>query len=109
METPVNLRSYLTGGSIFTAIQTIKNFPFFAGDAATDLDYMLTLNYGQRQMFSAFIDVPINTVANHIVKLYGDKWDALISFNESGANIGAISNIKTTDRQKTKGVMRNGR
>ena len=98
------LRSFLAGGSIFTAIQTIKNFPFFAGDAATDLDYMLTLNYGQRQMFSAFIDLPVNTVSNHIVKLYGDKWDGLIKFNESGANIGASSNIKTTGKQKTKGV-----
>lgn len=98
------LRSFLAGGSIFTAIQTIKNFPFFAGDAATDLDYMLTLNYGQRQLFSAFIDLPVNTVSKHIVKLYGDKWDGLIKFNESGANIGASSNIKTTGKQKTKGV-----
>ena len=98
------LRSFLAGGSIFTAIQTVKNLPFFAGETATDLDYMLTLNYGKRQLFSAFNDVPINTVANHIVKLYGDKWVALISFNESGSNIGAISSVKTTGKQKTKGV-----
>ena len=103
METLVNLKTWLAGGSIFTAIQTIKNFPFFAGDAATDLDYMITLNYGQRQLFSAFIDVPVDTVAKHIVKLYGDKWDALISFSESGANIGASSSIKTTGKQKTTG------
>lgn len=104
METPVNLRGYLTGGSIFTAIQTIKNFPFFVGNDAADLDYMLTLNYGQRLMFSAFIDVPVNTVVKHIVKLYGDKWDGLIKFNENGANIGAVSSIKTTGKQKTTGV-----
>ena len=104
METLVNLKTWLTGGSIFTAIHTAKNFPFFAGEPVTDLDYMLTLNYGQRQMFSAFIDVPVNTVAKHIVKLYGDKWDGLIKFNESGANIGASSNIKTTGKQTTKGV-----
>lgn len=104
METPVNLRGYLTGGSIFTAIQTTNNFPFFAGNDAADLDYMLTLNYGQRLMFSAFIDVPVNTVAKHIVKLYGDKWDGLIKFNESGANIGAVSSVKTTGKQKTTGV-----
>lgn len=103
METLVNLKTWLAGGSIFTAIQTIKNFPFFAGDAATDLDYMITLNYGQRQLFSAFIDVPVDTVAKHIVKLYGDKWDALISFSESGVNIGASSSIKTTGKQKTTG------
>lgn len=104
METPVNLRGYLTGGSIFTAIQTPNNFPFFVGNDAADLDYMLTLNYGQRLIFSAFIDVPVNTVAKHIVKLYGDKWDGLIKFNENGANIGAVSSIKTTGKQKTTGV-----
>ena len=104
METPVNLRGYLTGGSIFTAIQTTNNFPFFVGNDAADLDYMLTLNYGQRLMFSAFIDVPVNTVAKHIVKLYGDKWDGLIKFNESVANIGAVSSVKTTGKQKTTGV-----
>ena len=104
METPVNLSGYLTGGSIFTAIQTTNNFPFFVGNDAVDLDYMLTLNYGQRLMFSAFIDVPVNTVAKHIVKLYGDKWNGLISFNESGYNIGVSSSVKTTGKQKTTGV-----
>lgn len=101
METTVNLRGYLTGGSIFTAIQTIKSFPFFEGETATDLDYMLTLSYGQRQMFSAFNEVPVNTVAAHIVKLYGDKWESLISFNKLGFNIGSSSNIKNTGKQKT--------
>lgn len=104
MCTPVTLRTYLTGGSIFTAIQTTNNFQFFVGNDAADLDYMLTLNYGQRLMFSAFIDVPVNTVVKHIIKLYGDKWNGLISFNESGYNIGASSSVKTTGKQKTKGV-----
>jgi hypothetical protein len=104
METPVNLRGYLTGGSIFTAIQTIKKFPFFVGNDSDELDYMLTLNYGQRLVFSAFIDVPVNTVAKHIVKLYGDKWDGLIKFNENSVNIGAASSVKTTGKQKTTGV-----
>ena len=104
METLVNLKTWLAGGSIFTAIQTANNFPFFVGNDADDLDYMLTLNYGQRLMFSAFINVTVNTVAKHIVKLYGDKWNGLISFNESGYNIGASSSVKTTGKQKTTGV-----
>ena len=104
METPVNLRGQLTGGSIFTAIQTTNNFPFFVGNDAVDLDYMLTLNYGQRLVFSSFIDVPVNTVAKHIVKLYGDKWNGLIKFNENGFNIGAASSVKTMGKQKTTGI-----
>ena len=95
METLVNLKTWLAGGSIFTAIKTAKDFPFI-GDDANDLDYMLALNYGQRLVFSSFIDVPVNTVAKHIVKLYGDKWDGLIKFNENSVNIGAASSVKTT-------------
>ena len=99
METPVNLRGYLTGGSIFTAIQTIKNFPFFVGNDAADLDYMLMLNYGQRLVFSAFIDVPVNTVAKHIVKLYGDKWDKLI------ISAAGITNLAANNSRKIKGTV----
>ena len=104
METSVNLRGYLTGGSIFTAIQTTNNFPFFVGNDAADLDYMLALNYGQRLMFSAFIGVPVNTVAKHIVKLYGDKWNGLIDFNNAPPDIAAKSVTKTTGNQNTRGT-----
>ena len=104
MITPANLRSSLAGGSIFTAIQTVKNFTFFVDNTPADLDYMLNLNYGSRQMFSAFIEVEINFVAKHIAKLYGDKWNQLISFNSTAVNIGANSSTKTTGSEKTIGT-----
>lgn len=104
MITPANLRSYLAGGSIFTAIQTVENFPFFVDNTPADLDYMLNLNYGSRQMFSAFIEVEIDVVAKHIAKLYGDKWNQLISFNSTAVNIGANSSTKTTGSEKTIGT-----
>ena len=104
METLVNLKTWLTGGSIFTAIQTAKNFQFFADTTPAEFDQMLSLTYGQRMVTSAFNSFDINVAGKFITKLYGDKWDALIKFNKSGSNIGASSSIKTTGKQKTKGV-----
>ena len=104
METLVNLKTWLAGGSIFTAIQTAENFPFFADTTSAEFDQMLSLTYGQRMVISAFNSFDINVAGKFITKLYGEKWAALIKFNKSGANIGASSSIKTTGKQKTKGV-----
>ena len=46
METLVNLKTWLTGGSIFTAIQSNENFPFFSDTPPAELDQMLSLTYG---------------------------------------------------------------
>lgn len=103
MCSPLTLRAYLASGSIFTAIQTVKNFAFYTDNTPADLDYMLSLNYGQRNVFSAFNDVTIDDVAKHIVKLYGDKWDALISFNSQPVNIGANNSRKITGSEHRTG------
>lgn len=99
MCTPVTLRTYLAGGSIFTAIQTVENFPFFVDNTPTDLDSMLKLTHGNKTMFTSFIDTPVNDVAKFIVKTYGDKWNGLITFNNSNINIGADSSRKITGNE----------
>lgn len=104
METLVNLKTWLTGGSIFTAIQTAKNFPFFADTTPAEFDQMLSLTYGQRMVTSAFNSFDINVAGKFITKLYGEKWAALIKFNISPPDIGAKSVTKTTCNQNTVGT-----
>lgn len=104
METLVNLKTWLTGGSIFTAIQTNKDFPFFADNTPADLDQMLSLTYGQRLVASAFGSLDINVAGKFIVKLYGEKWNALIQFNATPPDIGAKSTTKTKGNQNTIGT-----
>ena len=104
METPVNLRGYLTGGSIFTAIQSAENFPFFGDNTPAELDQMLSLTYGQRLVTSAFNNFDINAAGKFITKLYGGKWMALIEFNVSPPDLGAKSVTKTTGSQNTVGT-----
>ena len=104
METLTNLRTWLVGGSIFTAIKTAENFPFFTDNETSDLDQMLSIAYGQRLVASAFGNVDANSAGKFIVKLYGDKWSSLISFNATPLDIGAKSVTKTMGNQNTKGT-----
>ena len=104
METLVNLKTWLAGGSIFTAIQTAEKFPFFSDNTPAELDQMLSLTYGQRMVTSAFNNFDINTAGKFITKLYGEKWNALIEFNISPPDLGAKSTTKTTGNQNTVGT-----
>lgn len=104
METLVNLKTWLAGGSIFTAIQTAENFPFFADTPPSELDQMLSLTHGQRLVTSAFNNFDINVAGKFIAKLYGEKWTALIEFNISPPDLGAKSFTKTTGSQNTVGT-----
>lgn len=101
METLVNLKTWLAGGSIFTAIKTAENFPFFADTKPAELDQMLNLTYGQRLVTSAFNNLDINLAGKFIAKLYGGKWYALIQFNITQPDIGAKTTTKTTGKQNT--------
>ena len=104
METLVNLKTWLAGGSIFTAIQTAEKFPFFADNHPAELDQMLSLTYGQRLVTSAFNNFDINVAGKFIAKLYGEKWKSLIEFNVSPPDLGAKSITKTTGSQNTVGT-----
>ena len=104
METLVNLKTWLAGGSIFTAIQTAENLPFFSDNTPAELDQMLSLTYGQRMVTSAFNNFDINTAGKFITKLYGEKWKALIKFNITSPDLGAKSITKTTGNQNTVGT-----
>ena len=104
METLVNLKTWLAGGSIFTAIQTHEDFPFFVDSTPADLDQMLNLTYGERMVASALNNFDINVVGKFIVKLYGEKWNALIRFNISPPDLGVKSTTKTTGNQNTIGT-----
>ena len=104
MELPANLKSWLAGGSIFTAIQTANDYPFFAETPPTELDQMLAIMYGNRIMSSAFIGFDIDIAGKFISKLYGEKWLSLISFNSAPIDIGAKEVTKTVGSENTVGT-----
>ena len=104
METLINLKTWLAGGSIFTAIQAAENFPYFSDNTPAELDQMLSLTYGNRLVTSAFNNFDINVAGKFIAKLYGEKWAALITFNMTPPDLGAKSITRTTGIQNTVGT-----
>lgn len=104
MIEPVNLKTWLAGGSIFTAIQNVENFPFFADVPPAEMDEMLALHYGNRIVTTALVDYDINKVGKFIVNQLGGKWDALIGFNSLPANLGAEKSTKKAGSQNKVGV-----
>ena len=104
MESQVNLKTWLAGGSIFTVIQTVENFPFFADTTPAELDQMLNLTYGQRLVSNSFNNFDFTLAGKFIAKLYREKWYALIKFNIIPPDIGAKTTTKTTGKQNTIGT-----
>lgn len=105
METMVNLKTWLNGGSLFTAIRKYSNFPFFTEVSTTELDQMLVLMYGGRIMSSSCIGVNITLVARLITVVNGKKWLALYNFiNDNTIDLGAREVIKTEGSENTVGT-----
>lgn len=89
----VTLRQYLdNAGSIWAAINSLEPFPFITDEV--QLEYMQTLNYGERIMAKAFIGVTVDDAAAQIILLYKDKWDKVMDFQNFAGNIGVTSGRK---------------
>ncbi len=83
MET---LRDYLSTGSLWGEIKNVEDFPFI-GDSSTELDFQQKIEFGERSLFPPFSEVELPDIAIVIVKLYGDKWNSLISAEVDKYNI----------------------
>lgn len=91
------LRTYLKGGNIFENIKTVRNFALFDVVTTDQLNTMLTISYGDRNVFDGFIDVTLLDVANYIVLNLGDKWVDLYEFILSEKDVSAIESLKVTE------------
>lgn len=88
------LRQWIGDESIWGAIKSGQDFPFIGSDAG-ELDLMLSINYGSRNMFTGFNGISVTVAAGQIIKLYSDKWNKLYNFQNTIDNIGATSSRKS--------------
>ena len=96
----VSLRSYLANGSLWSEIKNVEDFPFI-GESPDFLDTLQVLTYGDRTVFTPFIEVSLPDVAPVIVKLFSDKWNSLLEAKISDINILADGNKITTVDNET--------
>lgn len=79
----MKLSNYLEGGSLFTEINAVKQFPFFTEFGADTLDNLLNLKYGERLLFHKLEKIDQKVLANLLVAEFGQKWDSLIQAVDS--------------------------
>lgn len=96
-STPLTLRAFLKEkGNLITAINKVEAFPFLEGEVATQS--ILVINYGSRTLFSAFKDEDLDTIASHLVSIYGERWKSLV---KSLANIDDLAASRITKSNET--------
>jgi hypothetical protein len=72
-----NLKEFINGASLFSAIQTVNFFPFFEGNENI-LDLMLVTNYGNKQVFEPFEVNDINSIATMLVLNFKSSWESYV-------------------------------
>lgn len=100
------LTDLLKTGSLWGAIQQIESFPFVVENSPQGMDLMLDNLYGQRVLFSAVINKPLEDVAKMIVMLNGSKWKKLIEidlfdFDNHGGNVRKLTETITENQTRT--------
>ena len=76
-----NLKEFINGASLFSAIQTVNFFPFFEGNENI-LDLMLVTNYGNKQVFEPFEVNDINSIATMLVLNFEQTWNSYVKMGD---------------------------
>lgn len=93
------IRQFLNGSDLWEAINNVKPFPFI--DETTN--NLFLAEYGQMPLFSGIAGDSVENVAEYVVRLFGDKWEQLLS--AAGVSLAADSVrtvTETTDTDETR-------
>jgi hypothetical protein len=77
----MKLSDFITGKEFFQELQTISGgeFPFLAEVYAPEVyNTMLTLGYGQREVFDPMVDVDFTTLTRMIYMKHRERWLGLV-------------------------------
>lgn len=93
------IRQFLNGSDLWEAINNVKPFPFI--DESTN--NLFLVEYGQMPLFSGIAGDTVENVAEYVVRLFGGKWEQLLS--AAGVNLAADQTrtvTETTDTDETR-------
>ena len=93
----INLESLLKSGSLWGAIQSIEDFPFFADNDPLKLDMLQVNQYGDRSVFNKMATKTIDEIADSIVLTHRNSWAKLIELNSLDINLGSTGTKKITE------------
>ena len=94
------LRDYLIVNNIWDAIGYAKNYPFITN--TDDLNNQTIRLFGDRILFSKNESADVYELAQEIISVFDDRWEALIAFNEETHNLSTdYSKITERDLEET--------
>lgn len=93
------IRQFLNGADLWEAIYNVKPFPFI--DETTN--NLFLAEYGQMPLFSGLEGDTVENVAEYVVRLFGDKWEQLLSAAGISLAADSVRTVKeTTDIDETR-------
>ena len=92
----MKLKEYLLTGNLFTEIKKFGTFPFIDGKESV-LNHLLIVRYGERELFSKFESIELNELGEMIATVYGENWNELLDFKNSGINPNLSSSSTITE------------
>lgn len=93
------IRQFLNGSDLWEAINNVKPFPFI--DETTN--NLFLAEYGQMPLFSGIEGDTVENVAKYVVRLFGDKWEQLLSAAGVSLAADSVRTVKeTTDTDETR-------
>ena len=101
----ITLDKFIGSGSIFSRIQTLSPYPFFAQMPPLDMDIHLKMFYGERIVYPKIVEYQLDDLARLINSVHKDKWENLIKF--SGVDISKGS-TRTVDETKKDSIINTG-
>lgn len=79
----INLREYMTQGSLFELIANIEPLPFLSDGKPATMDKLLILKFGDRTLYSKFATLPLADVAEMVAMLNVDNWKQLVALADT--------------------------
>lgn len=74
---PMTLNDYLSDKKLWESVKAVKQFPFLEGNLTVVMESSLKVLFGQRIIFYPMEKLTIEEVAQQLVMLHGEKWEAL--------------------------------
>lgn len=93
----MKLNELLETQSIFSAVNARQNFDFIEDPA--ELDLMLKISYGERQVFAPFEDLKDEEISMFIVNAFGEAWENYVKIELLSVNVDKRRELTETTNQ----------
>ena len=82
----MNLSEKLGTGNLFNELAVISNLPFFSESNNPVMNHLLTINFGERELYFKFDELDLSDLAEMVNLIHNEHWQSLLDFKSSEVN-----------------------